>query len=121
MLSEHLLPFIHARNHPDSLFQQDNARPHVSRSTMNWMDEHNIKRMEWPAYSPDLNPIENLSGILVQRVYANGQQFDNAYQLRQALVQKWQEIETETLECLSLSMNNRIFEVLTKNGANTKY
>jgi len=32
VLASHLLPFIASRNNPDAVFQQDNARPHVSGS-----------------------------------------------------------------------------------------
>jgi hypothetical protein len=35
ILRDNLLPFIIAQNIPDVLFQQDNAKPHVSISTNN--------------------------------------------------------------------------------------
>ncbi|KAI5155154.1 hypothetical protein ENBRE01_3494, partial [Enteropsectra breve] len=77
--------------------------------------------MEWPAYSPDLNPIENLWGILVHRVYANGRQFDNEDQLKETAIKEWECISKDTLESLILSMRERIFDVLIEKGASTKY
>ncbi|KAI5152857.1 hypothetical protein ENBRE01_3068 [Enteropsectra breve] len=77
--------------------------------------------MEWPAYSPDLNPIENLWGLLVQRAYANGTQFANNDEMKLMLTQEWREIGQEHLMNLSMSMKDRIVRVLTKNGSNTKY
>ena len=43
----------------DPLFQQDNARIHTAADTMAWFEENNVEVMEWPACSPDLNPIEH--------------------------------------------------------------
>jgi hypothetical protein len=69
ILRDNLLTFIIEQNIPDVLFQQDNAKPHVSISTKNWLESNNIDTMFWLAFSPDLNPIENLWGELSRLVY----------------------------------------------------
>ena len=38
----------------NGIFQQDNARPHVARSTLGFLDKNNVNVMPWPARSPDL-------------------------------------------------------------------
>jgi hypothetical protein len=39
-------------------FMQDNAKIHTARIIKAWFAEQGIVVMDWPAYSPDLNPIE---------------------------------------------------------------
>jgi hypothetical protein len=40
-------------------FMQDNAPIHKAGLVRKWFRDHGIPLMEWPPYSPDLNPIEN--------------------------------------------------------------
>ena len=42
------------------LFVQDNARIYTSRVVRTFLADHQITTLDWPAYSPDLNPIEHL-------------------------------------------------------------
>jgi hypothetical protein len=42
------------------LFQHDNAHVQKARSIQKWFAENDVKELDWPAQSPDLNPIERL-------------------------------------------------------------
>lgn len=103
------------------IFQQDNASIHSSRLTKAYFLQKNIRVLDWPSKSPDLNPIENLWGILVREVYKNGKQYDNVPQLKRAILDAWRKVEKTTLQKLVDSMPNRIFEVISKQGKCTKY
>ena len=45
-------------------FQQDNGPKHKSRVVQNYLEEEGVNALPWSAYSPDLNPIENLWAML---------------------------------------------------------
>ncbi|KAK2577741.1 hypothetical protein KPH14_000741 [Odynerus spinipes] len=69
MLYDYLLPFITLIEDDKTIFQQDNAPIHTASSTKKWFQEFGIELLPWSALGPDLNPIENLWGILARKVY----------------------------------------------------
>ncbi|CAJ0957317.1 unnamed protein product [Ranitomeya imitator] len=70
--------------------------------------------MVWPPSSPDLNPIENLWSIIKHKIYEGGRQFTPKQQLWEAILTSCKEIQAETLQKLTSSMDARIVKCLLK-------
>jgi hypothetical protein len=121
VLADHLLPFGEEIGGRNWNFQQDNALIHTAGLTKTWFRDNSVVVLNWPSRSPDLNPIENLWGILVRRVYANGGQFNSVTELRAEIVNCWNSIADSELKNLVESMPKRLIEVLKKNGKSISY
>ncbi|GFX58760.1 transposable element Tcb1 transposase [Trichonephila clavipes] len=52
------------------LFMDDNAHPHRANTVDECLQSEDITRMDWPAYLPDLNPIEHVGDMLGRRIAA---------------------------------------------------
>jgi hypothetical protein len=59
-LTSCLFDFIDNIHDGDCTFQHDNASIHCVKATKSFLCDFNLKTIDWPAFSPALNPIENL-------------------------------------------------------------
>ena len=50
------------------LFQQDNAPIHNTKSMKQWFKQQIFDLLQWPAQSPDLNPIEHMWALVKKRL-----------------------------------------------------
>ena len=75
--------------------------------------------LEFPPWSPDLNPIENLWSVLVRAVDTHNAR-DEA-ELEAAIAQEWQAVQPEYLSTLMESMPERLSEVIANDGHKTHY
>lgn len=100
-------------------FQQDNAPCHKSARTMRWFRENNTELLDWPAQSPDLNPIEHLWGLLKRRVRRHT--INNKEDLKRCLRLEWNSITVDDCKKLVNSLPKRISAVIKAKGGPTKY
>ena len=86
-LSEYRLPVTFGAFGCVVTFHQDNASIHTAKKTKAFFEEVALNIMSWPALSPDLNPIENVWGLLTNVVYGGGRQYDTKNDLKIAILQ----------------------------------
>jgi transposase len=110
------------------IFMQDNAPVHRAHIIRNLLRELGLNAMEWPPYSPDLNPIENLWAIMKTIIRNDHPELLDASnndqtlsQLIQAAKEAWESIEPRVLRNLSNTMPNRVRAIIEADGWYTKY
>ena len=101
-------------------FQQDGAPVHTAKIVKTWLSEKNIKVLDWPGSSPDLNVIENCWMILNKKV-ADRHPASLA-DLVKVIKDVWMtEITPEYCENVVKSMPKRIQAVIKNKSYPTKY
>ncbi len=103
----------------DFIFQQDLAPAHTAKGTKSWFNDHGVTVLDWPANSPDLNPIENLWGIVKRKM--RDTRPNNADELKATVKETWASIPPQQCHKLITSMPRWIEAVIKAKGAPTKY
>jgi transposase len=102
-------------------FMQDNAPIHTAKSTMDWLKINKINVLDWPACSPDLNPIENLWEIIDQKIRKSPEKPKTLDELWNIIKRIWYSIDKDKVRNLYLSMPNRINSCVEAKGSHIKY
>ena len=85
----------------------------------NRLNSNGIQRLEWPPFSPVLNPIEHLWDEIERRMKKG--QPKNEKDSKECLTRVWNGIETPVLESLVDSVLHRLNEVIRMKEYPTKY
>ncbi|GFX17279.1 transposable element Tc1 transposase [Trichonephila clavipes] len=89
------------------LFMDDNAPCHRTVATEQLLESEDIERMDWPARSPDLNPIEHVWDFLGRRLAARTLPPVTIRELRLARQDEWAEMPQQLIDTFILSMGRR--------------
>ena len=108
----------------DIRFQQDKASPHHSAVAKAWFNRNGFSADEilnWPAQSPDLNPIEHVWHTLKRRLEAYDTHPTTKEDLANRISDEWNKITKK--DCLKYidSMPKRIEAVIQSKGGPTFY
>jgi len=117
------------RNYTEGdLFLQDNAPVHKAIATAEFLQEHGIQVVDFPPYSPDLNPIEHMWWMLKRTVHelypelaTIGTSEEDWEKFCSALKEAWKAIPNSYIRKLIHSMPNRLRAVRRARGYQTKY
>lgn len=105
------------------VLQQDNDPKHTANIVKRYLNNKEksgeMKLLEWPSQSPDLNPIENLWRILNDNT--KYRKPSNEEDLFEVLQESWQKIDGNITKKLVFSMRRRCEAVISNQGYPTKY
>ena len=113
MLQEHLVTSMEKTQ--TSFFMQDGAPCHTARSVVNWLSENEIDYFsDWPGNSPDLNPIENIWGLMKRKLRAIPT--PSVPTLIAEIQRLWDNYPADDLQHCALSLPRRLQEVKDRKG-----
>lgn len=123
---EENIPKVYRRG---MLFMQDNAPIHTAIKVREWFQARRINLIDWPPYSPDLNPIEHIWFHLKAKVlelypelnHLSGGTDSIREKLEQALQEAWEVLPQALFDSLLDSMKRRCEAVIIAEGWHTKY
>jgi transposase len=105
----------------DVIFQHDNDPKHTANLTKDWLSDNGVVVLDWPAQSPDLNPIEHLWNEAERRLRHLPTRATGKEDLWDKLQDVWNGIEADV--CLNLieSMPERVNDVIKAKGGYTRW
>ena len=103
------------------IFQQDNDLKHTALLIKQWFEDNSIRVLDWPAQSPDLNPIEHLWNKMDRCLRRLETPVRTQDQVWDAIQKIWVELGNDVCKKLVDTMPARINDVIRANGGYTRW
>lgn len=125
LLQEVLVPYALEGPFEDGCYQlqHDRSPIHTARMVATVLENLAIRTLPWPPVGADLNPIENVWGIVKSRLSARRLSSATSEALWQAVSEEWERLRLtpEVVVRLYESMPRRVQAVIAANGNLTRY
>lgn len=108
-------------DHSEIIFQHDGDPKHTSNLAQETLNELGLDVMDWPAQSPDLNPIEHLWNHLKSKLKANDRVFATKEEVWDEIQELMKDENRELCRKFIASMPRRVQAVIQAKGGYTKY
>ena len=99
--------------------QMDNAQIHRTLDALRFYKKKNIVVIDWPVYSPDLNPIENVWAYIKRKLSAK--KFISMKQIETEIIKIWESIPKIQIEKTCETIYDRIGDCIEMKGGLTNY
>ena len=103
------------------VYVQDNAPPHTARDTAAFLDQQDVEVMDWPARSPDMNPIEHVWDQMSVWIRDMDDPPSTVAELQNAVRQVWAAVRPGRVRTLVESMPRRVRALMAARGGHTRY
>lgn len=118
LLKTFAVPCMKLNSNDTFNFVQDNCPSHVSKRTMDYLNNQEFKTIQWPSRSPDINIMENVWKMMCDIIYEESQP-RNKTELREMIHKSVFDINMNRIESmreLYTSYRRRLTKVLNKHG-----
>ena len=118
-INEIRLDYIIKNEGEEPILVQDGASSHKAYATIDLIQSMGLMIIDWPANSPDLNPIENVWSILKRRIEQHRPR--TREEVKAAVQIEWNRLTREDVKKCVQSMPERCRAVIDAEGGHTRW
>jgi hypothetical protein len=99
----------------------DGSKAHRNKKIDQYLEDCEVEFLDWPPYSPDLNPIENIWAWIKYKLYSEYGLLNSKDEIIEAVQAIWDQIDDDMIKRFCQHYEKRLHAVVASNGLQTKY